>query len=287
MEKLRRRQKFFLETIKTYVTLDILEIDTAANNNEPTLRQMLMSITSQKNKEVPLFHCIDLDYRRQGFAVQYSEQNAMEAECVLNTIIPYIDYLYPDSDYVKEAWFDDNAIDRCARLVYDPIRNMVVDKDGTAINNIDYSSDDELAGFEFTHDDDDDREDKTDSMRPEQIIPNYRRNVGPYDTDSVTTFGTRPTKTPAASPKKDGDMVSALSNGGASTASQREFRFEMKNTVTELREENRELREEIKNMMALLKGNVLAGSAAARDGVPNADLSETARGSKTASGQDL
>lgn len=254
MEKLRKRQKFFLDTIKTHVTSDILEIDTHANLGEPTLRQMMMSMVSQKNK-VPLFHCIDLDYMRQGFVVQYSEQNAMEAECVLNTIIPYIDYLFPESNYVKEAWFDKAAIDRCCNLKFCEEQNMVVDKYGGKLGE-EEESDDDLAGFTFSTDDHGGEiEGIRNGVRPENIIPEYRRNVGPYDNDSVTTFGTKPS-TYGLGTKKNGDNVSALSNGGASastSASQKAFRTEMTATVTELQSENIQLRSELREMMSLLQ----------------------------------
>ena len=88
------RQKEFLASIRTTSTYNILDLDNSPDAEEtvPTLRQMIMSICLKDNEAVPLFHSVDLDYTDSGYTFLYSEDVAEEAECVINTLIPYIEH---------------------------------------------------------------------------------------------------------------------------------------------------------------------------------------------------
>jgi hypothetical protein len=94
IEKLRARQKFFLSNIISAEMWDIVQLDYSAQSHELTLRQMIMAL---KNKnDVPLFHCIDLDWRGDGYVFQFSPEVKVEAECTINTLLPILKYKYPD-----------------------------------------------------------------------------------------------------------------------------------------------------------------------------------------------
>ena len=132
---------------------DIIELDYQASSNSedmnPSLCQMLMSICSTENSNVPLFHSVDLDYMGSGYIFQYSDSVAAEAECVINTMIPHLRYFYEDlMDEYDEVYFDPQALARCEGLVYDPKLQCVVDPNST-LSNVEIVADDELEGFNF------------------------------------------------------------------------------------------------------------------------------------------
>ena len=119
IEKMRKRQREFLKSIRKTSSYDILELDMAFGDEEdgnPTVRQMIMSIQLAGEDAVPLFHSVDLDYTGSGYTFQYANSVAAEAECVINTLIAYIEYFFPDSaDYMDEL-FDADALVRCEEL---------------------------------------------------------------------------------------------------------------------------------------------------------------------------
>ena len=95
MNKLRQRQKEFLQTITSAESGDIYQLDYSNQAGKvPTLRQMIMSIRSQQNN-YPLFHCVDLDWKQEGFVFQFSNKMAEEAETVMNTLLPLLKHKYP------------------------------------------------------------------------------------------------------------------------------------------------------------------------------------------------
>lgn len=232
IENLRIRQRQFLNTIRTQTTYDILELDRPAGQGKPTLRQMLMSLKCSENNEVPLFHCIDLDYKMQGYIMQYSESNSVEAECVINAIIPYVKHFYADVDVddVLTEWFDPVAIDRCENLEYNQDQGMVVDKKGDMVTSIELLDGDELAGFDFSQLEKGNESDDDTISRPNMAAAMLKRGpaVGPYDDDDNSTVRTsggksRVTKTPTSQVGKDranisvGSNISVLSDGSYKT----------------------------------------------------------------------
>jgi hypothetical protein len=48
------------------------------------LRQMIISLTT-KDTDIPLFHCVDLDWKGEGYTFQYSPQVKTEAEYAVYT----------------------------------------------------------------------------------------------------------------------------------------------------------------------------------------------------------
>ena len=79
MDKLRGRQKDFLKSICSSTHDDMLQLDYSKDaGNIPTLRQMIMGLKSTQTS-APLFHCVDLDWRSEGFTLQFSSKLATEA----------------------------------------------------------------------------------------------------------------------------------------------------------------------------------------------------------------
>ena len=61
MHKLRHRQKSFLESIVSYTTYDILQLNYSNNaGQEPTLQQMIMELKTADGC-TNLFHSVDMD----------------------------------------------------------------------------------------------------------------------------------------------------------------------------------------------------------------------------------
>ena len=145
IEKMRKRQREFLKTIRKSSSYDILELDMAFGAEEeenPTVRQMIMSIQSAGENKVPLFHSVDLDYTGSGYTFQYSNNVAEEAECVVNTLIPYIEYFFPEAEEYMDELFDQDALARCEDLIYDEKTGGV--KDVNCSNTIEIEADEEL-----------------------------------------------------------------------------------------------------------------------------------------------
>ena len=89
LDKLRERQKQFVAGICTHVNYDIFQLDYSSAEGEiPTLRQMIMSITSKNDGVTPLFHCVDMDWQQEGFTFQFSANAKDEAETVIHTLLP-------------------------------------------------------------------------------------------------------------------------------------------------------------------------------------------------------
>ena len=147
MDKLRHRQKDFLESVGSYVTHDVLQLDYSSDaGNIPTLRQMVMEITTRDGRS-NLFHSVDMDWKQDGFVFQFPPEFQDEAETTINTLIPYLSYLHPDLDV--GAYFTEYAEQRCEDMIYDPATQMVID-----INNEneteDFEKDKDLVGFTFS-----------------------------------------------------------------------------------------------------------------------------------------
>ena len=258
--KLITRQKEFLKTIRKTSNYDIIDLDYQDSSNaedlNPSLRQMLMSICSVENSNVPLFHSVDLDYMGSGYIFQYSDSVAAEAECVINTMIPYLRYFYEDiMDDFEETYFDPQALARCEGLIYDPKLQCVVDPDST-LDNVEIVADDELEGFNFYNGKDDDLEiaiddDLSNETRPKINVTkmNNQRGYGPNDDDSVSTFhvpqaakAVTPTRSTGTS-KVGNDNVSLMSSSSTVTME----------TIQTLREETAQrmtaMSQEINNTM--------------------------------------
>jgi hypothetical protein len=144
IEKLRARQKAFLATIVSKETWDMIQIDYASAPNQPTLRQMIMELKSA-DVDIPLFHCVDLDWSGNGYIFQFSPSVKVEAECTINTLLPLLKHKYPEAEVEKH--FSQETIERSEGYKFDPIKGIVVDD--FIDDNLQFIDEDNLLGFAF------------------------------------------------------------------------------------------------------------------------------------------
>jgi hypothetical protein len=123
IEKLRARQKSFLSNIVSSKTWDIVQLDYSAQSKEPTLRQMIMSLKT--SNDIPLFHCVDLDWRGEGHVFQFSPEVKVEAEYTINTLLPILKHQFPDIEVDKHFTHETN--DQFEGRIFDPDKGVVVD----------------------------------------------------------------------------------------------------------------------------------------------------------------
>lgn len=175
IEKLRARQQSFLSNIQSTSTWDIIQLDYAPSPDDPTLRQMLMAMTTA-DSNIPLFHCVDLDWRGEGYIFQYAPGVKIEAECTIDTLLPILKYKYPAVDV--EKFFSHEAIDRCEDYKYDATKGVVVD--GLIEDHLTFIDEENLLGFTLTNELVDTAAEGAEESRPTQVLYN--------DTDSVSTL---------------------------------------------------------------------------------------------------
>jgi hypothetical protein len=177
IERLRARQQQFLKNIVTTETWDIIQLDYSADPNKLTLRQMIMKMKSKD--DFPLFHCVDLDWRGEGYVFQFAPTVKVEAECSINTLLPLLKYQYPDADV--ERYFSHEAIDRCDGLAFDSVKGVVIDN--LVDDHLTFLDEENLLGFSFENNENKDNTNSTnDEARPATAQPLYN------DSDSVSTL---------------------------------------------------------------------------------------------------
>ncbi len=154
-----------------------LIIDYSANPNQPTLHQMIMNMKSKD--DFPIFHCVDLDWRGEGYIFQFAPTVKIEAECSINTLLPILKHKYPEADL--ERYFTHETIDRCEGLVFDADKGAVIDN--LVDNHLTFLDEENLLGFSFDNDEEVEHTNgPNDNVRPEPAIPLYN------DNDSVSTL---------------------------------------------------------------------------------------------------
>lgn len=102
-----------------------MELDIPANTSTPTLRQLIMSITSIQYPTCPLFHNVSLNYCGDGHIFECLPELEEEASIMSNTLLPYLRH-YLGSDV--EKYFTMDTIERCEGLSYDEDNNVVIDE---------------------------------------------------------------------------------------------------------------------------------------------------------------
>ena len=131
----------------------------------------------QSNSDAPLFHAVDLDWKGDAYNFQYHCKVKDEAECIINTRIPYLTHYYPNANV--EKYFKEEAAFCSEGLQFDPTTNMVTD---SLISDIDVDGIEELAGFDI-----DELEMEADIAVPNREVKTFM----PGDDDSVSTLGIR------------------------------------------------------------------------------------------------
>ena len=90
----------------------------------PTLRQMIMGLTVG-DEDTPLFHSVDLDWKGVGYVFQFSPEVRAHAECTVHTLLPLLQYHYPDS--AIENNFTQRTVEKCRHMAYDEATGTVID----------------------------------------------------------------------------------------------------------------------------------------------------------------
>ena len=190
IDRLRQRQQKFTTSVQRTQTWNITQLDYAdPTTNDPTLRQMIMDIKSRHFPEIPLFHCIDLNWQGDGYTIQFCPNMKEEAEVMVNTLLPYLQYKY--KEIPTHEFFTDEYVSRCVSLTWDPTKGEATDPD---MEGNDYDAEDDvLIGFSI----DTSELEKEIEKRPAKDF----QAPTPYDDDSVPTLGPRnqsdiPNKTP-------------------------------------------------------------------------------------------
>ena len=194
IDKLRNRQKQFLEGIKQYISNDILQLDYSANpGNEPTLRQMILELKHSETGN-PLFHTVDMDWRQDGFIFQYSGQHADEAESTVHTLITVLEHYHPEVDVASN--FSEEAVENSYDMRWDEAKKCAVDSRYN--ESSEFLKEEELPGFVFE----------------QEALAELNRAVDriamPNESDSVSTF--RQQKDPTKNINQQRNPPSAASN---------------------------------------------------------------------------
>ena len=129
----------------------------------------------QRGSSAPLFHGVDLDWKGEAYNFQYHCRVKDEAECSINTLIPYLTYHYPTMEV--EKYFTEEAAFRSEGLQFDPNTNMVTD---SLVSEIDVEGIENLPGFEI-----DEVGIVSNSGTPDSEVKTFM----PGDDDSVSTLG--------------------------------------------------------------------------------------------------
>ena len=174
MDKLRQRQKEFLATVTSHTSHEIIQLDYSPEaGKKPTLRQMIMNLNS-RTSGFPLFHCVDMDWKQEGFIFQFSSTLAEEAETTILTLLPTLQHFYPDCSVASN--FTSQAMDRCKTMIWDAEKEMIVDT-SMPEETEDIDDEENLLGFEFL-------------AAVEESFQRAVPQIGPYDNDSVSTLHT-------------------------------------------------------------------------------------------------
>jgi hypothetical protein len=188
-------------------------LDYSPDIHQPTLRQMIMDMTT-KEDNIPLFHCVDLDWRGEGFVFQYAPAVKVEAECTINTLLPLLRHQYPDADL--DRYFSHGAIDRCAGYKFDEAKGLVVD--GLVQDHLTFIDEENLLGFNLNIDEAETNQSQTEPGRPttvDQTLYNDSDSVSTLANPGTTSFIT-PTLTNnisfARNDSRSNDNTSVTSN---------------------------------------------------------------------------
>jgi hypothetical protein len=124
VDRLRQRQNTFSGVIETQMSEDIAHVDWKPSHSDyPTLRDMVMSLSSTIHTNQYLFLSIDYIPWKGLHYFQYYAHHEEEAQLVIFNLIPILRYLHGD---VIENSFSAEAIERARGNVWDPEKKEVV-----------------------------------------------------------------------------------------------------------------------------------------------------------------
>ena len=157
----------------------------------------------------------------------------MEAECAINTLVPYILHFFPETTNYIDYLLDEDVLDRCENLKYDETLNQVIDTQAGS-NIVDIEVGDELEGFSFGKaaggSSNSSSVSSTNSAQVKLLQTGEKKGINkkirPDEEDSISTFGGRSKVSTLASPPRirtkkkgssRGDDFSAISEMSSQT----------------------------------------------------------------------
>jgi len=281
IDALRQRQQNFLTQINVYPSYDIIQLDySRKSGTEPTLRQMIMNI-KQKDSDSPLFHSIDLDWRGEAFNFQFCKTVKDEAECTINTLLPYLKHHYPHADV--ESYFTEEFAFRCEGLIYDSATQMVQD---SLIDNLEVEGTDCLPGFNTF-----------DAKEPvkDSCTERTTKTFMPTDNDSVSTIGPRfPNSTQSGnssrSPPTQESIThttgeTSLSSLSESLPTPPDFSAQILGLKNQFEQQQQQMDEKFQTILHFLQSNTNKPTSVSQESHPSTD--EQDPGAKPSSGARL
>ena len=239
----------------------------------------------------------------------YSDGVATEAECVINTLVPYVLHFPPETENYIEWMFDEEVIDRCEHLKFDPTQNQVIDTQG-GMDDINIEIDDNLEGFEFKKGNNEEGSDSSFSSNDEEAKVTATNNkkttkrARPEDDDLISTFGGRSKSSTLVSPPRQKqlkrgfkfDEASAVSGILSSTMESVKLlkdetnqKFEsLQKEKAEIRAQNNALHSQTSKLCQLLEGQqALHSEQLEKASSPLVEVKETREKRKASSGNEL
>jgi hypothetical protein len=191
-DRVRIRQAAFLANIQRTNTWEVgvLDFPDPALNGH-SIRSLVMGIRSSKDPDRKVFISVDKHYRGDGICFQYTNKQIDEGTAWIKGLLPYLKTLFPIAVHGQlEKCFSEEAVNRAASCVWDPVKKCVVSAADTAIDAIceDWDLDEE---FEFPGMDTSKFELDMSVIQQENKTPpkaSGKRATDPQDVDSVSTF---------------------------------------------------------------------------------------------------
>ena len=133
---------------------------------------------NSKETGFPLFHCVDLDWRQEGFIFQYSPAAEEEASMTINVLLPLLKHHHPKVE-VASNFTEDEAY-RCQSMAWHEAQQMIIDLQAPD-ETIHIAQEEELGGFVYD----------LDGLQKLQERPKPASTTFlPHDKDSVSTLHT-------------------------------------------------------------------------------------------------
>ena len=190
LKRLRERQKNFLVKIGKAAAPQIVHLDWRKQEQQQTLRELMMELQSNVYDNTSIFFSVDLDWTKTNHIVTYLPMMKEEAIHTLNTLIPLLRYVIQNQETSEHfepltiddlhSFFTDESIEDSEDMYFDPKLNRVVDPLMDA--NLEFIDDENLLG----------EDDFNDSGIPVQRPELQQLQTGNFPgncDDSISTLG--------------------------------------------------------------------------------------------------
>ena len=215
IERLHARQAAFQSQVLRIDNWDITSIDFFDGDLQASLRELIMGIKSREKPLLPLFHSVDQHWQGTSYIFTVIPQFQQEAESILSGLLPFLQFCNPRSEGSLEKSFTVCAVERWADATWDHLNYCVRTLDDTIVQFI-LDGDHELDFSAF-------ESDTNIGIASTELEPSYwprpwdgqsaSKTLDGNDADSVSTMGTRTSKSVAlAGSKRKSVTFSALNS---------------------------------------------------------------------------